>query len=365
MHITLDKIDLEKKLDLVSRISAKHQTLPILQCVLFVVDDTVRMRATNLEIGIEATPSAEIQEKGTVAIPSQILYQTIQLLPHGTVTLKTEGDVLTIASQGTKTEIKTFASDEFPAIPQIESTPHTLNGELFALGVKTAAFSASQSSIKPELGSIYLYQKKEHALTCVATDSFRLMEKTVSQKNLVLEEGIMVPRNNALELARVCELLEGDPKFYVSENQCALLFEDGTYITSRLTEGSFPDYEGIIPKEFASHATVLTQDFVHALKKANIFTNRFMQVSLSLDTQKKQLMLSSQNSDVGQTEEEISATIEGEDIALNFNQRYLAEPMQHTSDESITLHFAGVGRPVVFTGVSDNSFRYLVMPMNK
>jgi DNA polymerase-3 subunit beta len=234
---------------------------------------------------------------------------------------------------------------------------------MFAYGIKSAAFAASQTSIKPELGSVFIQQKQEHSLTFVATDSFRLMEKTVSQKGLIFEQSIMIPQKNALELARICDLIKEDPVFVTNENQCALRFPSGVYISSRLVTGSYPDYAQIIPKEFATHATVLRNDLQKSFKKTNIFLNKFRQVSLLVtDTD---LTISSQNNEVGHTTDTIKGSIEGEEITLNFNQQYIMDPLSHISDDSIKLSFAGVGRAMVMQGVADKSFRYLVMPMNK
>ena len=119
------------------------------------------------------------------------------------------------------------------------------------------AFSASQTSIKPELGSVFIQQKKEHSLTFVATDSFRLMEKTIPQKNLVLQDSLMIPSKTAIELARICEVVNEDPVFITNDNQCALRFPSGVYVSTRLVTGNFPDYAQIIPKEFVSHVVVL------------------------------------------------------------------------------------------------------------
>ena len=182
MHITTDTKNLKQILETVSRVSTKHVTLPILQCVLLEVkNSTLSIKATNLEIGIEGTIPVTTEEDGVVAVPAHIFLQTITLISQPTITLITEGDVLVVESKSSRTEIKSIASADFPHIPQITSNPITIQGALFALGIKTTAFTASQSSIKPELGSIYIHQKKDHALTFVATDSFRLMEKTIPQ----------------------------------------------------------------------------------------------------------------------------------------------------------------------------------------
>lgn len=363
MHITLDTKNFKQVLETVSRVSTKHLTLPVLQCVLLEAKDNILfVRGTNLEIGIEGSLKVTQEEPGVVAVPAQILLQTINLLTQTSITLSTEGDVLHIESKSSKTELKTVPADEFPSIPKQQGNPIVIQGALFALGVKTAAFTASQSSIKPELGSVYVYQKKEHSLTFVATDSFRLMEKTVPQKNISLSDPILIPHKNALELARVAELTNGDITMYVSENQCALKVDD-IYITSRLVTGTFPDYEQIIPKEYKTNVTLLTKDLSQALKKTNIFLNKFMQLTLTISG--GTFTLSAQSGESGATTESIPASIEGEDLILNFNQRYIHEAVPHIADESIRLKCAGIGRPMVIENVHDRSLRYLVMPMNK
>lgn len=364
MHIELDKNELQQALEMVGRVSTKHVTLPVLQCVVIdVKGDTCVIKATNLEIAVEATVSVGSGEDAVVAVPAATLLQTISLLDDAKVQLQTEGDVLVVEGKKSKTNINTFSHEEFPTIPKFDSDSQKINRALFSLGIKTTAFACSQSSIKPELGSINIYQKKEHSLTFVATDSFRLMEKTVPQQNVVLNDPILLPQKNAQELARACDMDKSDPTLQVNENQCALTFTDGIYLTSRLTNGTFPDYEQIIPKEYVSHVTVLKQDLAQAFKRSQVFLNKFQQVSLHVS--ENDLTISTNNGEVGTTTESIKAATEGEELALNFNQRYLSDCLQHFADDSVVLHFAGIGRPLVITGVNDTSTRYLVMPMNK
>ncbi len=364
MHITIPKEQLLDRLELVSKVSTKHVSLPVLQCVLLEVKGTkITLRSTNLEIGIESSIDVKVEEEGIIAVPASTLTQTIQYMSQKDIVLRSEDGVLVVEGSGSETNIKAIAHEEFPTIPKIENNGQIINKKLFSLGIKTASFAASQSSIKPELGSVYILQKKEHSLTFVCTDSFRLMEKTVPQKGVILEDSILIPQKNALELARVCDVREGEPEFRVNENQCALLFPDGVYITSRLTSGSFPDYEQIIPKEYSTHSTILKSDLIHAFKKTNIFLNKFMQVTLHVT--EKSITVSANSGEIGTTTESIPAQTEGEDLTLSFNQRYLSEPLNYIPDESILMNFAGLGRPLVIKGVNDTSLRYLVMPMNK
>jgi DNA polymerase III sliding clamp (beta) subunit (PCNA family) len=108
---------------------------------------------------------------------------------------------------------------------------------------------------------------------------------------------------------------------------------------------------------------LLKNDLANAFKKTNIFLNKFLQVGLYVSP--KSLTISANSGEIGTTTESIKAQTTGDDLNLNFNQRYLSEPLSHISDESIVMHFAGIGRPLVIEGVNDKSLRYLVMPMNK
>lgn len=364
MEIQLLHSELQRALELVGRISTKHVTLPVLQCVRIEAKAAeITLQATNLEISIEIPLTGTVTEPGVIAVPTQTFLQSIQFLNQENITLRTEDQVLQIETASSNTSIKLFSAEEFPVVQQVTESGVTLQRAQFALGIKSVAFAASQTSIKPELGSVFIQQKKEHSLTFVATDSFRLMERTVSQKGVTLSETVMIPHKNALELARVCEMKETDPQFSLSDNQCSLRFEDGTYIATRLVTGTFPDYEQIIPKEYVTHATILKADLQQACKKTSIFLNKFRQMTLVLDG--ASITISSQNSDVGHTTDTIPAQVDGEELSLSFNQQYVVDPLSHMSSDSLKLSFAGIGRPMVMTGVHDSAIRYLVMPMNK
>lgn len=364
MQTTVDTALLKEKLELASRVSVKHVTLPVLQCVLIEAEnDTLTLRTTNLELGIEASMAANVAKAGAIAVPAQTLLQTVALHAERDIELSTSENTLILKGRGSETKIKSIPHEEFPKTARQEGAGQKLHATLFAQGVKTAAFAASLSSIKPELGSILVHQKKEHTLTFTATDSFRLMEKTVPQKGVVLDLSLLIPQKNALLIASVCEAKGGEPLCFADENQFSLLFDDNTYVTTRLTSGSFPDYEQIIPKEFASAVTILREDLVRAFKKTNIFLNKFLQVRLTFAD--KKLTVASESAETGTTSDSMPAEIDGEELALSFNQRYVAEALPHFAEDSVVLKLAGIGRPMVIVGMHDTSLRYLVMPMNK
>ena len=365
MKIRVHTQKLLQALLLLSRISTKHATLAVLQCVFMEAkNNKLTLKSTNLELSLEILVECEVVEEGVIAVPVNTLLQTIQFTSEQFLNLESEDGVLQIEMNKTNTSIKSIAHEEFPTLNKLKGSGLKINKQTFSLGIKTVAFAASVSSIKPELGSVCIQQKKEHTLTFVATDAFRLMEKTVPQTGLVLDQVLLIPQKNAQEIVRIFDALETNPQMVVNDNQCAFVFEEsGVYLTTRLVAGSFPDYEQIIPKEYCTTVTVIRADLQNSFKKTAIFLNKYQQVTLTITT--GGVTISAQNNEVGHITHTINAEVEGEELTLNFNQQYITDPLSYFEDDSLVLKFAGIGRSLVFKGLSDNTLRYLVMPMNR
>jgi DNA polymerase-3 subunit beta len=135
--------------------------------------------------------------------------------------------------------------------------------------------------------------------------------------------------------------------------------------TSRVVDGTFPNYKEIIPKTFSAEATVLKNDFAEMLRKARVFSGNDQHLGLHIYPKKKIFTATAQSSDVGEMSDSIDAALSGEDIDINFHIGYLADCLSTIESDSITLGFSGAGKPLVIRGVSDPSFTYLVMPLNR
>jgi DNA polymerase-3 subunit beta len=140
---------------------------------------------------------------------------------------------------------------------------------------------------------------------------------------------------------------------------------DGVYLTSRVIDGVFPDYRQILPKEFKTEAVVLKQDLLSSLKLSNIFSDKFNQVNFSIKPKAKMFEISSINSDVGENKTNLDATMTGEDVELGFNFKYFLDCFQSINSDSISIKLNQSSKPMVISGVSDKSFTYLIMPMNR
>ncbi len=365
MKVESTKDKLSQAIAKVEKITGKNLTLPVLGCILLEArSNQLVIKATNLDLGIEITLPVKVEEEGIIAVPGGVLSAFISQLQSKNVTLETVDGNLKVSTPQNSTVIKSMLHEDFPKIPVIEDgKSFSIGAQLFAKGLQSVWYSSSTSSMKPELSSVYIYNDGDEAVF-VATDSFRLAEKRVALKKAKDLPPILIPHRNVLEIMHTLEQMHDEVQVKMNKNQISFA-SDGVYLTSRIVDGVFPDYRQIIPKEFKTEAVMLKADFQQALKIANIFSDAFKQVNVKVDPAKKAFELKTRNSDVGENMNRIEGALSGDPIEINFNYKYIIDSFQSLDSDSISLQFAALNRPMIMKGVSDNSFTYLVMPMNK
>ncbi len=366
MIVSIEKKKFAEAVYIVSRFAEKKSsTLPALSSILIIAgDEGIKMRATNLETGIDLKLEGECTTKGVVAVPATILGQVAgSFTQDGKITIEHTGDTVSITSGNSKSSIKTVPYDDFPSIPFPENPKNRviLPGILLRSLFSAVASCASPSTVRPELSSIYI-SIEGGVLTAVATDSFRLAEKKVPLTNKGTQGRFLIPAKNAIDIAQA--LPDDDIIMSFDEHQCAFVAGTGMLV-SRLTNAVYPDYRQIIPKESIVEANVLRKDFESTLKRTTIFSDSFQKVRINFDKKKNQLSFFAKNADIGESSEAINAKISGSPLEISFNHRYLSSVLSLTSAESLSITAAGIGRPLIIKGVGDTSLLYLVSPMNQ
>ncbi len=366
MIISIEKKKFSEAVHTVARFAQrKSATLQALSSILIIAgDDGIKMRATNLETGIDLKLEGECTTKGVVAIPAVILQQIASsFTQEGKITIEHTGDIISIISGTSKSSIKTTPYDDFPSIPFPENPKNriVLPGIILRSLFTSIASCASSSTVRPELSSIYV-SIEGGVLTAVATDSFRLAEKKIPLSNKGIQGKFLIPAKNALDIAQA--LPDDDIIMSFDEHQCAFVSNIGMLV-SRLTNAVYPDYRQIIPKESIVEAIMLRKDFENALKRTTIFSDLFQKVRINFDSKKNLFSFFARNVDIGESSETVPARISGNDLELSFNHRYLSAVLPLTTAESISLTAAGVGRPLIIKGIGDTSLLYLVSPMNQ
>lgn len=366
MIISIEKKKFSEAVHIVARFAErKRTTLPALSSILIIAgDDGIKMRATNLETGIDFKLEGECITKGVVAIPAIILQQiATSLTQDGKITIEHTGDIISIISGTSKSSIKTTPYDDFPSIPFPENPKNriVLSGVILRSLFTSTASCASSSTVRPELASIYI-SIEGGVLTAVTTDSFRLAEKKIPLINKGTQGKFLIPAKNALDIAQA--LPDDEIIMSFDEHQCAFVGTTGMLV-SRLTNAVYPDYRQIIPKESIVEAIMLRKDFENALKRTTIFSDLFQKVRINFDPKKNLFSFFARNADIGESSETIPARISGNALELSFNHHYLSAVLSLTEAESISILAAGIGRPLIIRGIGDTSLLYLVSPMNQ
>ena len=365
MNIECVKEKLVEIITSAGRFSGKHPTLPVLSALLCEAKkNTLTIRATNLDAGIEITLPVKVITEGSVAVPAHTITQTLAHIQGKQVVLEEKNGNILISSGSYKTTVKCVPKDDFPTIPTV------LKGEAVEIpakklgdGIESVVYSASASEIKPELSSVYIYPE-QNTLVFVSTDSFRLAEKKIGVKGIKDFPGIIIPYKNAVEISRICSIIPDTISVVFSAHHISFS-SDSFHITSRLIEGTFPDYKQIIPKEEKTRVVVLKQDLIQALKVTTVFANKFNQLSLKVKPKERLFSINSKNTDIGESSVSLDAAISGEEVELNVNARYFSDCLTHIHQDSITILFNGAGKPIILGGAGDASFTYLAMPMNR
>lgn len=365
MKLSTTKNHILNAVILTERITGKKESLPILSCILIDASKQIVLRATNLEAGIEVGIGGDVEERGVIAVPANIFSQTLRSIGSEKITLKGDEGNLLVESKGTKTLIKAIPHTEFPTLSATSGKGGIkLPREKFLEALQSVVYAASPSMIRPELGSVCV-SVKGSSVTCVATDSFRLAEKTIQAPSGKNDADVLIPLKHAGELAYILERSETETVDISAEDVQMVATLDGIRYISRVIDAQFPNYKDIIPKDASTEATLLKSDLSEMLKKARVFAGQDQHVGLHVYPKKKIFSATARSADVGEMSDSIDAALEGDDIDINFHIGYLAECLPSIESDSVTLSFAGQGRPLVVKGTSDPSFLYLVMPLNR
>lgn len=349
----------------VERITGKNLTLPVLSSILLISSTkTLKLRSTNLSLGIEIEIPAKTEKEGILAVSGSVLNAVFSNVSQNENVLLEEKDGnLLIKTKKSQIKLKCHPHEDFPTIPIVEGTSFEIDSKKLIDGIKSVFYSSSVSDIKPEISSVFMYTNDDN-LVFVSTDSFRLAEKKIKVKGLEEILGILIPFKNIAEILKVFGEFQGLIKVCFNKNQISFSSEN-IYLTSRIIDGIFPDYRQIIPKQSSTDAVVLKQDLLNALKLSNVFSDKFNQVNLRISPKEKIFELSSANNDIGENKTYLDAVVNGELVELGFNYKYFLDCFQSISTDSVSIKLSGASKPIVISPVSDPSFTYLIMPMNK
>lgn len=360
MNIIINQKKVNQVIKGIERVISRSHSLPILQSVLIKTENgRLRISATNLEIGVTYWISAKIEQEGTIAVPAKILSEFIGNIDDEKIVFRGKENILEIISENYKTQILCPGANEFPIIPEPkEKNGMAINPEGLKEALLSVIDSVALSETRPELSGVYI-NFTAGKVAFAATDSYRLSEKIITVKEGVVKE-IILPRATALELIRICDVVDDDLYLSFSENQ--IFVKNGEFaMVSRLIDGRYPDYKKVIPENFVSLARVKRTELEKGIRTASIFSSNASDIKIKVKD--KGVEIWAKNSTRG----EISATLDGElkneAFEINVNYNYLLDGLKSISTENALIQFTGEGSPLVLRAEDKKDFTYLIMPL--
>ncbi len=370
MRVILERSNLLKSLNHVHRVVERRNTIPILSNVLLVADGaSLEMKATDLDLEItEATP-AKVEQGGATTVPAHLLYDIVRKLSDGAeVMLKTDedGNAMTVISGRSSFRLQCLPQSDFPEL-SAGSFSHIFRLDSTALKglIEKTQFAISTEETRYYLNGIFLHTHEAGGklkLRSVATDGHRLaraeIEAPAGSEGM---PGIIIPRKTVSELQKLVD----DPDVAVTTelSDTKIRFTIGSVVlTSKLIDGTFPDYQRVIPTGNDKKLVIDRQTFAAAVDRVStISSERGRAVKLSIA--EGQVTLAVNNPDSGSATEELAADYSADPIEIGFNARYLLDVAAQLTGSEARFMLADAGSPTLIHDTSDENTLYVLMPM--
>jgi len=372
LQITGDQ--LKKGMKLIGKITKRKSSLETLENVLLEAEQNfLRLTFTNLESGILFQTLAKVEKEGKVCVKRDLFEKlTSYLEEENIVTLEEKENFLHIFFEGFHSKIKKFPVEDFPILPlPKEEKFFFLEGRSFSENLKYVLDFTATSLERPEISGV-LVKILEKEIIYVATDSFRLGEK----KSSGVFEGefpvsFIIPQDAAKEICGIFGNFDEKIKIYFSPHQIFIekKSEEGDFpeiiYVSRLIEGTFPEYEGIIPQKFETEAVTRVDSILRKIKMASIFVKKTNEIELKFLPNENKIKILSENVDLGSFETEIPAELKGKEISVLFNYEFLEEGISAIDDPELFIGISGEDKPALFKPKNLEDFVYILMPIRK
>lgn len=375
MKVTVLQENLARGLGIVSKAVSPRSTLPVLANVLIASDEgRLRLSATNLEMGITCWIPARIEEEGSTTVPARTFSDLVSTLPSDQVMLKLDVQTQSLNVRGgtSTNDIKCIDAQEFPPLPtpDLEGAVQ-INGGDFREMIHQVVFAASSDEARPVLMGV-LMQVDKDKLTMAAADGFRLsVRKAVLSTPAPASVSAIVPAQALKELARVAS--DGEEPIYMvlpkGRGQVVFRVKD-VEVVSQLIDGTFPDFQQIIPRSYKSRTLVSTSSLLKACKQAEIFARegsnvaRFNIKSSQGEMQPSEVEISATSEETGKNETIVEATVDGGGLLIAFNVKFLREALEVIRTPNVALETSAPNAPGVVKPVGDDQFLHVIMPMH-
>ncbi len=368
MKLSIPKSELQKGLARIQSIVEKRNSMPILANVLIEAEDkTLRLSATDLEVGIQGTHPADVATVGSLTVAAKKLFELVRELPDETVHLEsTPNSYLTIRCARAEFTLAGTAAEEYPTLPSFSPEKTVLvQAPVLSAMIERTAYAASVDETRYNLNGVYLEALPDTGrIRMVSTDGHRLAyaDRVLGEDVSSLASGVIIPRKGLSELKRLVDEDDADEIELAFEANSGLARKGDVTLVMRLIEGEFPNYRQVLPKEANWQITIPAEGLVHSLRRVAVFSSERSR-AVKLELSEGSLAISSNNPDLGEAREELDVDFAGDPLAIGFNARYLLDALNACHSKEIRLTLQDDQSPMRIVPADDDDTLAVVMPM--
>ena len=363
MKITATRQALLDALLIASRAVSARAALQALSGIHLSADGSPRLRATDMELGLDVALDGEAEGGGQIVLPGRLLVEVARSLPDGQVSLElreAERDV-ELTAGSSRFHLRTLPADDFPRFPETEGDPVELPAQALQETIARVARAASRDEARPVLTGV-LVTVDGTELTMVATDSYRLAVKRTELESGVAEPlEANIPARALRELARLIEAAPEEPlRVWLTRNQA--IFRVGqTSLNSRLIDGQFPNYRQLLPESFEHEVKLPRTELLEVTRRVSQLAQR--NAALRMSFSDGELVVSAETPDLGDAREAIPAPFSGELLEIGFNPEFVRDGLESIDAEEVVVKLISPLRPGLLEPADSDDFSYLVMPI--
>jgi len=365
MKAKILKSNFAKALTQVSKIVGNRTTLPVLNNILISFENgKIVFSATDLEIGITTQIIGKVVEEGKITLPARILNDFVNNNRDESIEITIENLTALLKSDHFEAKIMGISDDEFPSIPvpTKECLVKITKKDLFD-ALKKVSIASATDETRPVLAGVY-FQFLGGELVLAATDSYRLAEKKIKLESNVKDILAIVPNRTITEVLRLLSSIDDKEmvSIYLDENQISFKLME-TFVISRLIEGSFPDYNQIVPSEFKTSFKAKLSDISSAVKMASLFAKDSANNNIKVKIEEKKVVIFSVDTQSGSAKSDLSAEVTGDKLEIAFNARYVTDAINVISDQEVVFKFNQSSSPGLIQSQKDKNYTYIIMPL--
>jgi len=366
MKLKIQKEEIQHALQSIQGIVDKKTTMPILSHFLLKAGKEASLMATDLDIALKGPLKAEIIKKGSLCIPARKLFEIAKEV-DGDISLETQDNNWIKVTSGKSTfKLMGLPEEDFPALPEMEKSEElNIAADTLKTMIEKTIYATGESDTRYTLNGLLMHfkpVKKKIELKIVGTDGHRLSVIAVDIDGKISEEKkLILPKKAAIELRKLIEGSSNNITIYINKNHI-FFSTDHIVLTSRLIEGTYPNYEQVVPKDNEKKVIIEKVAFLKALRRTSIMS-RERTNAVRLDLENEKITLISMNPDIGEAREELAAQYKGEPMSIGYNARYLMDILQAMEGESVSLELQEPLSPTLLLEADNKDYKCVVMPM--